>query len=73
MAVNCPLGYDLPWMIRRFVGELFFRPAVEGLRYLPEGPRVLRNYPGDGAKLGWVAIQHAAGVAEGSFNVLDLE
>ena len=65
--------YDLAGMIRRFVGELFFRPAVEGLRYLPEGPRVLRNYPEDGAKLGWVAIQHAAGVAEGSFNVLDLE
>jgi sugar lactone lactonase YvrE len=60
-------------MIRRFVGELFFRPAVEELRYLAEGPRVLRNYPEPGAKLGWVAIQHAAGVAEGSFNVLDLE
>jgi sugar lactone lactonase YvrE len=60
-------------MIRRFVSELFFRPAVEELRYLPEGPRVLRNYPGDSAKLGWVAIQHASGALEGSFNVLDLE
>jgi len=59
-------------MIRRFVGELFFRPAMEELRYLPEGPRVLRNYHEPGAKLGWVAIQHGAGVAEGSFNVLDL-
>jgi sugar lactone lactonase YvrE len=60
-------------MIRRFVGELFFRPAVEELRYLPEGPRVLQNYPEPGAKLGWVAIQHASGALEGSFNVLDLE
>jgi sugar lactone lactonase YvrE len=59
-------------MIRRFVAELFFRPAVEELRYLPEGPRVLRNYHEQGAKLGWVAIQRAAHVAEGSFNVLDL-
>jgi sugar lactone lactonase YvrE len=60
-------------MIRRFVGELFFGPAVEELHYLPEGPRVLRNYQGQGAKLGWVAIQHASGALEGSFNVLDLE
>jgi sugar lactone lactonase YvrE len=60
-------------MIRRFTGELFFQPAVEELRYLPEGPRVLRNHPEHGARLGWVGIQHAAGVAEGSFNVLDLE
>jgi sugar lactone lactonase YvrE len=59
-------------MIRRFVGELFFRPAVEELRYLPEGPRVLQSYPERDAKLGWVAIQHAAGVVEGSFNLLDL-
>ena len=59
-------------MIPRFVGEPFFRPETDELRYLPEGPRVLHNYPGHGSKLGWVAIQHAAGLAEGSFNVLDL-
>ena len=70
--MNCLLGYDLAGMIQRFVGQLFFRPATDELRYLPEGPRVLQNYPEHGAKLGWVAIQHAAGVAEGSFNVLDL-
>ena len=33
---------------------------------------MLQNYPGGGAKLGWVAIQHAADRAEGSINVLDL-
>jgi sugar lactone lactonase YvrE len=48
-------------------------PASEDLRFLPEGPRVLRNYHERGAKLGWVAIQHGPGVKHGSLNVLDLE
>ena len=60
-------------MISRFVAEPYFKPAREDLRFLPECPRVLRNYPGSSAKLGWVAIQHAAGLVEGSVNVLDLE
>jgi sugar lactone lactonase YvrE len=51
----------------------FFEPPNEDLRFLPEGPRVLRNYPGGGAKLGWVAIQHGAEIRQGSINVLDLE
>jgi sugar lactone lactonase YvrE len=59
-------------MMRRFVSEPYFKPGTEELRFLPEGPRVLRNYPDDGHKLGWVAIQHAAGLKEGSINVLDL-
>jgi hypothetical protein len=59
-------------MITRFVAEPFFTPTAEELRFLPEGPRVLQNYPGGAAKLGWVAIQNAAGVAEGSVNILDL-
>lgn len=58
-------------MIARFVAEPFFQPDTEELRFLPECPRILRNYPG-GAKLGWVAIQHGAGMKEGSLNVLDL-
>ncbi len=33
---------------------------------------MLQNFPG-GAKLGWVAIQHAPDLQEGSFNILDLE
>lgn len=59
-------------MTSRFVAEPYFKPTAEELRFLPEGPRLLRNYLGDGNKLGWVAIQHAAGQEEGSINVLDL-
>jgi sugar lactone lactonase YvrE len=59
-------------MITRFIAEPFFMPVAEELRYLPEGPRVLRNYGDGGAKLGWVGIQNGAGVNEGSMNVLDL-
>ena len=55
----------------RIVAQSYFEPTSEELRFLPEGPRVLRNHPG-GALLGWVAIQHAANLHEGSINVLDL-
>ena len=57
----------------RFIAHPVFEPARKQLRYLPEGPRILQNYPGGGgAKLGWVAIQHAAEVQQGSLNILDL-
>ncbi len=56
----------------RFVASPFFEPADESLRFLPEGPRLLQNHPADGVRLGWVAIQHAADVEQGSINVLDL-
>ena len=55
----------------RLDAEPYYEPGSEELRFLPECPRVLRNYPG-GARLGWVAIQHSAQVREGSINVLDL-
>jgi len=55
----------------RIVAQPYFEPTREDLRFLPEGPRVLRNHPG-GVLLGWVAIQHAADLQEGSINVLDL-
>jgi sugar lactone lactonase YvrE len=55
----------------RIVAQSYFEPASEELRFLPEGPRVLKNHPG-GALLGWVAIQHAADRHVGSINVLDL-
>lgn len=57
----------------RFIAHPVFEPARKQLRYLPEGPRILQNYPGGGgSKLGWVAIQHAAEVQQGSLNILDL-
>ena len=59
-------------MPERFVAAPFFDPGSEALRFLPEGPRVLRNYPGGGAKLAWVAIQHGPDLLNGSINVLDL-
>ncbi len=54
-----------------FHARPFFEPTNEDLRFLPEGPRVLRNFT-QGSMLGWVAIQHAADRPFGSFNLLDL-
>jgi sugar lactone lactonase YvrE len=57
-----------------FTARPFFEPADEQLRYLPEGPRVLQNFPGSQfAFLGWVAIQGAADATSGSINLLNLE
>jgi sugar lactone lactonase YvrE len=56
----------------RFIASPCFEPAEEELRFLPEGPRLLRNHPDGGVRLGWVAIQHAADAKTGSINVLDL-
>lgn len=56
-----------------FQAEPFFVPETEELRHLPEGPRLLRNYPGSGSILGWVAIQNSPTATEGSINLLDLE
>jgi sugar lactone lactonase YvrE len=58
--------------MQRFVAAPFFDPPSDALRFLPEGPRVLRNCPGNNGKLGWVAIQHGADLLEGSINILDL-
>lgn len=60
-------------MIPRIVARRFYEPETEALRYLPEGPRVLRNAPLDGPVVGWVAIQHGADAKEGSINLLNLE
>ena len=66
------MRYHRRLSLPRFVAEPFFEPDSEALRFLPEGPRVLHNYPGGAATLGWVAIQHAADVERGSINLLDL-
>jgi sugar lactone lactonase YvrE len=58
--------------MRQFIAEPWYRPPTEELRYLPECPRLLRNFPGDSAVLGWVAIQHGSGRRDGSLNLLDL-
>ncbi len=39
---------------------------------MPEGPRLLRNYPPSAETLGWVAIQHSASHTYGSINLLNL-
>jgi sugar lactone lactonase YvrE len=60
---------------QHYTAELFYTPASEELRHLPEGPRVLNN-SGIGTSpmlLGWVAIVHKPGGPEGSFNILDCE
>jgi sugar lactone lactonase YvrE len=56
----------------RITATPFFSPTNEELRYLPEGPRVLTNYPPSRHALGWVAIQHSATQLYGSLNILDL-
>lgn len=56
----------------RITANPYFEPAAEELRFLPEGPRLLRNHPEGGVRLGWVAIQHAVDAKSGSINVLDL-
>ena len=55
-----------------FEATPFYSPATAGLRFLPEGPRVLQNYPTSGPRLGWVAIQESFAVLTGSLNILDL-
>lgn len=56
-----------------FEAAPFFTPATAGLRFLPEGPRVLQNYPTASPVLGWVAIQQSFEVLPGSVNLLDLQ
>lgn len=54
--------------------KLFFTPGSPELRYLPEGPRLLRNSGQSNRNLlGWVAIQYAADIHRGSYNILDLD
>ena len=57
---------------RQFVASRLFEPASEALRYLPEGPRVLRHLGLPGQWLGWVAIQHSAEEPVGSLNLFNL-
>lgn len=52
----------------RIVARPFYRPPDESLRYLPECPRQLAGT----STLAWVAIQHGAGIHQGSLNLLDL-
>lgn len=55
-------------MTFRAIAEELYSPGGEELRYLPEGPRLLRG----GKELGWVAIQHSADATTGSLNRLGL-
>jgi L-arabinonolactonase len=58
--------------MRQFVARPIYRPPSEGLRFLPECPRMLRNLPGGAPLVGWVGIQHGAGSCMGSINLLNL-
>lgn len=61
-------------IVTTFEAKLFFTPGSPELRYLPEGPRFLRNSGQPNRNLlGWVAIQYAADTAHGSYNILDLD
>jgi sugar lactone lactonase YvrE len=59
--------------MQTFTAKPLFVPDSEELRFLPECPRVLRNYSGNGSVLGWVAIQHGPDARTGSLNLLNLE
>jgi len=66
-------GYDFVLSkIRQFVAEPLFEPPSEALRFLPEGPRVLRHSGLPGHWLGWVAIQHSPEARAGSLNLFNL-
>jgi len=58
--------------MQQFVAQPLFPPPSEELRFLPECPRLLRNWPGAGPVLGWVSIQHGIGSQVGSLNLLNL-
>ena len=58
--------------MKQFTAEPLFEPDSDELRFLPEGPRVLRQFPSATAVLGWVAIQHGAERRDGSLNLLEL-
>ncbi|HEU0121734.1 MAG TPA: SMP-30/gluconolactonase/LRE family protein [Bryobacteraceae bacterium] len=55
-----------------FEAKPFYTPETEALRFLPEGPRVLQNFPSPDPVLGWVAIQESFAVLQGSMNLLNL-
>lgn len=57
----------------RFVAQLLYEPETEALRYLPEGPHVLRNAPRTDPMAAWVAIQHGPEASAGSINLLNLK
>lgn len=55
-----------------FEATPFFTPPTAALRFLPEGPRLLQNYPSPDPILGWVAIQESFSSLVGSVNLLNL-
>lgn len=54
-------------MVQRIDATVLYRPPLEQLRFLPEGP-----YPCGDGKFSWVAIQHGANEKVGSLNIFDL-
>ncbi|MBM3760642.1 MAG: SMP-30/gluconolactonase/LRE family protein [Acidobacteria bacterium] len=63
----------MPTHHQHYTAVPFYRPEIEELRFLPEGPRVLQNFETREKTLAWVAIQHSADSTHGSINLLDLE
>ena len=55
-----------------YTASPFYTPDTAGLRFLPEGPRVLRNFASADPILGWVAIQESREEPRGSVNLLNL-
>lgn len=55
-----------------FEATPFYTPESAALRFLPECPRALRNWPAADPLLGWVAIQESFETLTGSVNVLNL-
>jgi sugar lactone lactonase YvrE len=63
----------LPLPFPTITARPLFDPQREELRFLPECPRLLQNFPASYPVLAWVGIQHGADSGVGSLNLLRLD
>ncbi len=54
--------------MKTFCADVLYRPPVDELRFLPEGPHVCAP-----TRVSWVAIQHGPDVPQGSINILSVD
>jgi ribonuclease III len=60
-----PLVTQEPVAMKSVVADILYKPHLEELRFLPEGPYLLED-----GRVSWVGIQHGADSVAGSINIL---